>query len=457
MTNSRTRLFRSTSLRLAIGYALLFVVSGILLVGVLWWRTADYLDREVNAVILSDAQAIGDRLTDFGLPGAVETVNQRVNQHADEHAIYLLADPGLDRVSGNLAAWPRRVGPHPGWYEVELARNGKLHATRILYVTLPKGFHLLVGRDVQDLVAIHQSLLDSLGWVAIAAVILAIGGGLLVRRAVLRRLEEINRTASGIVQGDLTRRVPTSGSDDEFDQLANTINGMLQQIEILVDGVRNASNAVAHDLRTPLAELRGRLEEVLRAPPSPEATLREVRAAVDDLDRLVDVFNALLRLADIDSGTRLAGFRDVPLEKIVAEVTDLYGPLAEDKGVDLRIDKTSSLQVKGDPFLLAQAVGNLLDNALKFVPAGGHIRLALALQTDGRIGIGIADDGPGIPDAEKSKVTNRFFRGSAAQSTSGLGLGLSLVAAVARLHGGDLELSDANPGLIATLVLPPSP
>ncbi len=450
----RIAILRSTAMRLAVGYALLFVLSSFVLVGFFWWRTAAYLEREVNAVILSDTQAIGDRLQDFGLSGAIQTINQRVRQHADEHAIYLLADPALAPVAGNLAAWPLKVGHRTGWYQVELARDDKLYATRVFYVGLPQGFHLLVGRDVQDLVAIRQSIVDSLGSVVLAAVILAMIGGLLVRRAILHRVDAINRTASGIVLGDLTRRVPTRGSSDEFDQLAQTINGMLQQIEVLVDGVRNASNAVAHDLRTPLAELRGRLEELLRDPPPPDATLRQIQAAVDDLDRLIEVFNALLRLAEIDSGARLAGFRQVPLDKIAGEVADLYGPLAEDKAIALQTELEAGLTVKGDPFLLAQAMGNLVDNALKYSPANGHVSLTIARGDDGGVSIRVADNGPGISTAELPKVLERFYRGSAGQGTEGLGLGLSVVAAVARLHGGTIHLADAQPGLIATLHLP---
>lgn len=446
---------RSTSVRLAAGYALLFVLSSALLMALLWWRTAAYLEREVDAVILSDAEAIGDRLQDFGLPGAAETVNQRVNDHADEHAIYLLADPTLSRVAGNLVAWPRRVGPHPGWYEVELARDDRLHATRILYVALPHGFHLLVGRDVQDLVAIRHSFLSGLGWTALIAIAIALAGGLLVRRALQRRVEEINGIASGIGLGDLSRRVPESGWGDEFDQLAQTVNGMMQQIEILVEGVRNASNAVAHDLRTPLAEVRGRLEEILRAPPADGTILAEVQSAVEDLDRLIEVFNALLRLADIDSGRRLAGFRDVPLSGIVAEVAELYAPLAEDRGIVLDVGMDDAGTVRGDPFLLAQAIGNLVDNALKYAPAGGRVDLRMTQNpVDRRIAISVADTGPGIPDEEKARVTERFFRGATAGTTAGLGLGLAVVAAVARLHGGSLLLSDGSPGLVATLSLP---
>lgn len=448
------KLIRSTSVRLALGYALVFVLSSIVLIGVLWWHTASYLDREVDAVIVADVQAIADRLQDFGLAGAVDTIEHRITEHADEHAIYLLADPALTPVAGNLVAWPLHIGHPAGWYQIELARDGRLHATRVLSVGLPQGFHLLVGRDVQDRVAIRQAILDGLGWTVVAALVLAVLGGLLVRRLVLSRVESINRTAAAIVRGDLSRRVPGRDSTDEFDQLAVTINGMLQQIEVLVDGVRNASNAVAHDLRTPLAELRSRLEDLLHSRPPPERTWPEIRAATDDLDRVIDIFNALLRLAEIDSGARLSGFRETALGHIVEEVAELYGPVAEEKGISLAVAPLPHLMVKGDPSLLAQAIGNLVDNAVKYSPAPGTVTVALTRNPDGHAAVSVTDSGPGIPEAERAHVTKRFFRGDSSKGTPGVGLGLSLVSAVARLHGGQLTLSDAHPGLVATLVLP---
>jgi signal transduction histidine kinase len=448
------RLLRSVSLRFALGYAAVFILSSFLLVGVLWWRTAAYLDREVDAVILADAQAIGDRLHDFGLLGALETVEDRVRAEGDEHAIYLLANPALQPVAGNLAAWPAQIGTAPGWYELDLVRDGKLHATRILFVLLPDRYRLLVGRDVEDRVAIREMILDGLGWAAGIAVLLAVAGGLVVRRGVLRRVEAINRTTAAILAGDLSRRLPTRESPDEFDQLSQTINGLLKQIEVLVDGVRNASNAVAHDLRTPLAELRGRLEELLRARPPLDQALEEVQAAVGDLDRLIGVFNALLRLAEIDSGARLSGFRDLRLDIVAGEVAELYGPVAEAKGVALEFPPPAPREVHGDPDLLAQAIGNLVDNAVKFSPPGGRVTIALEHPEEGSVEVAVSDRGPGIPDDEKSRAAARFYRGAAARSATGAGLGLSLVTAVARLHGGSLRLADGEPGLVATLVIP---
>lgn len=450
------RLLRSTSVRLALTFAGLFIVASLALGGVLWWETEEYLERETDAVILADTQAIGDRLRDFGLPGAVETINDRIEQTADEHAIYLFADPALRRLAGNLSAWPASVGPDQGWYQAALERNGHAYSARMLHVGLPGGFQLLVGRDVQSRVEIRARIIDALAWTALAALALAIGGGLVVRRAVLSRVAQVNRTTEAIVQGDLSRRLSVGASDDEFARLARTINEMLAQIELLIDGVRNASNAIAHDLRTPLAELRARLEAIDRrlASGAGQGTdLRDaVQDAVGDVDKLVDVFNALLRLAAIDSGARRAGFRTVELAPLVAQVGEVYGPLAEARGASLSVDATPGVEVTGDPDLIAQAVGNLLDNAIKYAP-GTAISLRLERQDDGRAAIAVADRGPGIPAADRDKVIERFHRGDASRNSPGLGLGLAEVAAVAKLHGGSLELADNAPGLLATLVL----
>jgi signal transduction histidine kinase len=445
-------LFRSTAVRLAFGYAILFIVSSLLLTGFLWWRTALYLDREIDAVIIADAQAITDRLRDFGLPGAIGTINERVGRAGDEHAIYLLVDPTLSPVAGNLRAWPLEVRARPGWNNINLERDGRLHLTRALVGNLPGGFRLLVGRDVQDRAEVRALIVDSLIWASLGATILAVFGGLLMRRAVLARVEIINRTASAIVSGDFSRRVPTQGSSDEFDQLAVTVNAMLEQIERLVEGVRNASNVVAHDLRTPLAELRTRLETLLRARPA--EPYEEIQQAVGDIDRIVEVFNALLRLAEIDSGVRRAGFRAVDLTRIANELEELYEPLAEEKDIAFSRACPETVIVHGDPNLLAQAIGNLVDNAIKYAPLRGVVSLRVTHEQD-RVEVAIADNGPGIPDADKPRAIQRFYRGDRAAGARGIGLGLSIVDAIARLHGATLTLSDNHPGLIATLTFDP--
>jgi signal transduction histidine kinase len=248
--------------------------------------------------------------------------------------------------------------------------------------------------------------------------------------------------ASSIVKGDLSRRVPTRGTRDEFDLLANTMNELLQQIEHLVDGVRNISNAIAHDLRTPLAELRMRLEEMLMRS---DRYTAEIEPAIASVDRLMRTFNAILRLAEIDAGVRRGGFQRVDLASLVKDTIDLFDPAAEAAGVNLSADLQHGIAAIGDPSLLSQALGNLLDNAIKYSPSGSDVRVELRPSA-----ITVTDSGPGIPATDLRHATERFWRGDRSRGTPGAGLGLSLVDAIARLHGGKLDLSDNAPGLRAT-------
>src|SRR5215813_11655493 len=239
-----------------------------------------------------------------GLTGAIETVRDRVAAATDGHAVYLLADRSLKPVIGNLRAWPSELKPEPGRYQIPLVLGGRLRRMQIEEATLPEGYRLLVGRDIQDRAEIRALIVEGLGWATLGAIIIAVVGGLLVRRAVLRRVEIINRAATAIVHGDLSQRLPTRDTSDEFDQLAQMINLMLQQIENLIESIRNTSNAVAHDLRTPLAELRARLEELTRIRPTRDGLIEGIQEAVADIDRVIGIFNALLRLVEIDSGVR---------------------------------------------------------------------------------------------------------------------------------------------------------
>jgi signal transduction histidine kinase len=448
------KLFRSTSVRIALGYAGLVILSALTLSAFIWWRTAVYLDHANDAVIIAETQSVGDRLRDFGLAGAIATIKDRVKASPDKHAIYLLTDPVLQPLAGNLDAWPIQVGSKSGWYEVPLVRDGVLHTTRMLHVVLPSGFHLLVGRDIQDKVALRGLILGALGWTALAALVLAVAGGILVRRVVLKRVATITDTTNAIVHGDLARRMPAPNSSDEFDQLVRTINGMLDQIQLLVEGARRASDAVAHDLRTPLAELRSRLESIAREGGTEGPTQEEIHNAIDDVDRLIDIFNSLLRLADIQSGARRSGFRRADLVELVTDVAELFGPSAAEAKLSLETDVPNELAIEGDPQLLAQALSNLVDNAIKYTPAGGRVMLRVAKLGETDVEVEVSDTGPGISEAEKPFVRRQFQRGGNAGDKPGIGLGLSLVDAVAALHGGELVLEDNAPGLKAVLRLP---
>jgi signal transduction histidine kinase len=290
-----------------------------------------------------------------------------------------------------------------------------------------------------------------------AVAVLLIAGlliGLITRRALMSRVDSIRQTVSAIIHGDLKHRLPTHLSDDELNTLSLTINGMLEQIELLVHGVKNVSNSIAHDLRTPLAELRSRLEELALIRPAAEETFLEIDGAVADVDRVIRIFDALLRLAEIDAGMRRSGFVSIDVAELAATAVEFYAPAAELKNIALNFHSDGPLPVSGDPILLAQALSNLIDNALKFAPDGGVIDVAVHRRADGPVEIAVTDNGPGINDAEKAKVVERFYRGDASRGTPGVGLGLSLVQAVAKLHGSAIEMSDQNPGLRVMLTLP---
>jgi signal transduction histidine kinase len=281
--------------------------------------------------------------------------------------------------------------------------------------------------------------------------ILALAGGLMMTRSMMRRIETISATSREIMTGDLSRRIPTKGTGDDFDRLTDNLNSMLDRIETLMEDVRRVSDNIAHDLRTPLARLRTRLE-FLRMQKADSEQLREtVEQVVSEADGLLSTFNALLRIARIESGSGRAGFTDVNLASMMRDVVELYEPLAEEKHQHLRMQLTGDLRACGDRDLLFQAIANIIDNAIKYTPTGGTIEVLTDTNSNGGQ-ITVADSGPGIPVQAREKVFERFFRLDASRTTPGSGLGLSLVAAVAKLHDIKVLLKDNRPGLRVILV-----
>lgn len=449
----RRPLIRSAGVRFGMIYAGVFALGTLALAVFLWWSTAGLLDRQTDTAINADTQGLSERYGEGGLPALVETIEQRLAGNVDDDALYLLADPAFHRIVGNLSGWPSNIRHGAVWFDVEIERAGRRGMARLHRYDLGGDFHLLVGRDVEVHAQMTRLLTDALLWSAGIALLLGTIGALAVRSLFRMTLADVSATASAISGGDLSRRVRVSGRGDEFDHLAETINDMLDRIGRLMDGVRQVSNAIAHDLRTPIARARARLEDAA-AHANCEADLRAaIERAEADLDGVIAIFQALLRIAEIEAGARRSAFAELDIAPLLLDLADLYGAVAEEHGQHLEPSIPAHVPAYGDRDMIQQAVANLLDNALKFSPAGGTIRIEAGVDPGRGTHITVADEGPGIPEADRERATQRFFRGESARSTPGSGLGLSLVQAVATLHGGALELADNHPGLRATLTL----
>jgi signal transduction histidine kinase len=450
-----SKVIRSTTFTLTFGYIAFGIVALVLFAAPLWYAWQVTMEDWRAEILHADTQRLTDVFHREGAPGLKSFIDARVGMQLPAERILMLADASLHRVAGNLPEWPSMVPAQPGLYTVTLDLSGKPTASVVVRTALPGGYNLLVGRDVARFAPLERHFWSGLAGAVVVLSIAGVLGGVLIRRAILARIHSIRQTVLAIVQGDLSHRLPSSSSGDELDTLSHTINGMLDQIEQLINGIRDVSNSIAHDLRTPLAELRSRLEELLLTRPTNEETFAEVEGAVADVDRVIRIFNALLRLAEIDTGMRRSGFVQVNANELADEVVEFYSPAAEVKDVTLSFASNGPVLVSGDPTLLAQAVGNLIDNALKYAGVRGSVKVAVQQRADGSVEICVADDGPGIPDTEKPKVAQRFYRGDASRGTPGVGLGLSLVQAVAKLHGGTLDLADNFPGLRARMIIEP--
>jgi signal transduction histidine kinase len=449
-------LIRSAAVRFGLVYAALFGLSALALAVFLWWSTAGLLERQTEAAIGTDAKDLLERYNEGGIDALDITIQRRLMQNVDDDALYLLTDPSLQPLAGNLEQWPPNVSPDAELFSLKINRAGVNVLARVRQVVLFGGFRLLVGRDIAVADQVARLLTGALLWGALIVLALAVAGAVTVRSLFRRTLADVSATAAAIGAGDLGRRVPRSGSGDELDLLAETINDMLDRIGRLMDGVRHVSNAIAHDLRTPIARARVRLEDAAR----PDATEAELRAAIEraqaDLDGVVRLFQALLRISEIESGSRRSAFAPLDQAPLLYDLADLYEAAAEERGQVLERAILAHLPSFGDRDMIQQAVANLLDNALKFSPEGGTVRLEAVIENGG-VRVMVSDHGPGIPEADRDRASERFFRGESARNTAGYGLGLALVQAVATLHGGTLRLEDNAPGLRAVLTFPPPP
>jgi signal transduction histidine kinase len=445
-------MMRSSALSLALGYVALGLTALVLFAAPLWYAWQITIQDERAEILQADAQRLTDLYRRNGADALKSFIDARVGMQIVGERILLLTDASMHPLAGNLQEWPATVPAKAGDYYVRVQVSDHGNQNALVHVAMLGNYNLLVGRDN----ALFQPLQTRFWYGLTAAVaVLCIAGllvGLITRRALMSRVNSIRQTVSAIIHGDLKHRLPTHLNDDELNTLSRTINGLLDQIELLVHGVRNVSNSIAHDLRTPLAELRSRLEELSLIRPSTEETYTEIDGAVTDVDRVIRIFDALLRLAEIDAGMRRSGFVPFDVSDLAANAVEFYEPAAELKNIDLKFRSNGPLWVSGDPVLLAQALSNLIDNALKYAPQSGTIEVAIQ-KLEGSAEISVADNGPGIDMLEKAKVVERFYRGDASRGTPGVGLGLSLVQAVAKLHGSALELKDNDPGLKVVLTL----
>jgi signal transduction histidine kinase len=431
----------------------LFGASVSLLLGFIYWSTAGFMEQQTEATIEAEIRGLAERYQLTSLDGLVRSIHERIERNPYGSTIYLLTNRRFARVAGNLDRWPEEKPDADGWLEFVLEQtggHGERHLARARTFVLAGDFHLLVGRDMYELRATQELIARTLAWGVAITALLALGGGVMMSRSTARRLEVVNATSRRIMRGDLSQRVPTRGTRDEFDQLAANLNGMLDQIQQLMDGVRHVSDNVAHDLKTPLTRLRNRLDALVRRD---GAGREEAELALAEADAMLATFNALLRIARLEAGARREAFAEVHLDDVVSDAAELYEAVAEDKGQHLRVSVGANPVVIGDRDLIFQAIANLLDNATKYTPEGGNVELSLTRGSSGAR-IRVSDAGPGIPPEERTRVLDRFVRLEASRSTPGNGLGLSLVAAVAKLHGAAVSFESARPGLVVNLEFP---
>ncbi len=415
------RFLNTVAFRLAAVYFGLFATSVLALLAFIYFSTADFIEQQTEATIDAEIRGLAEQYQEHGLGGLIEIIQgrvaaaQRTPSHSDD-TLYLITDPLLRPLAGNLEKWPEAGERGSGWigFPVEDQRNGvtERDQARASVIVLPGDFHLLVGRDLRDARLFRSRITHTLGWAALITLALGVVGGLLMMRNMLLRVDAVNRTSARIIHGDLAQRVPVTGSGDEFDRLAQNLNAMLDQIERLMIGMRQVTDNIAHDLRTPLARLRARLEMTLIEKPDATRYAEALRDTIAEADNLLGTFNALLSIAEAEAGSRRQNMEVVDLADIARNVAELYEPVADDKGLVLKLAIADRLPVRGDRHLLSQAIANLLDNALKYTTEGYVALSALASGKTARVEV--AEFRAGRPGgAARSGV--RSFRASGRQ------------------------------------------
>lgn len=443
------RLFRTSSFRLTLLYVGLFTVSALILFGVTYWFATAYAAQdEINeigvefAAIQDEAGLAGDER----LPIIIEN---HLRQRRDVRAVYLLQDTQGRKIAGNIDVTAPNLGPTM----LSLSLDGQLREVRAYGYRLNNGDYLLVGQDTAVLREMKAVILRAFGVGLLITLALAVAGGAIISTTVLKRVEAVSRTTRAIVGGDLSQRVPVRGTQDEFDDLAASVNAMLDRIEDLMRSMRQVSNDIAHDLRTPLTRLRQRLEQAKRRAGSVEELHDTLAHSIAQVDSILETFAALLRIAQIEAGGRATPTAPIDISKLLAGIVEDFAPAAEDNGQILIADIDPGFSVSGDRELLTQMVINLVANSIRHSPTGARI-FVQAKSVGDDLEIAVVDTGPGIPPQERENVLRPFYRLEASRTTEGSGLGLSLVAAIAKRHHATLSLADNAPGLRVAVLFP---
>jgi len=426
--------------------------------GYVYWQTSVFYARQLDDTIQAEIRGLAEQYRLGGLSRLNQVVAQR--SASAGAGLYLIADPDGQRVSGNLASpspallekrgrvqFPYRA-PAPGGKETRLAIGQVFQ--------LSDGYRLVVGRDIEDRRKLEDIFTSAFLWGVGFIVLIGVLGGLLVSRVLMRRIGAITDTSQRIMHGDLSQRVPLAGTGDELDRLAGSLNTMLDRIEQLVAGLREVSDNIAHDLKTPLTRMRNRIDTTLRDAPDTETYRETLIQTIEEADELIRTFNALLSIARLEAGAQIEAFETFDLAALAADAVELYEPVAESDGIAVSLDAPQPAQTKGNRQLLAQATANLIDNAIKYArPDDGDGAIIVQVERErSRVRLIVADNGPGIPEDQREQALKRFARLETSRSRPGSGLGLSLVAAVARLHGGTIALEDNRPGLRVVITLP---
>jgi len=443
------RLFRTSTFRLSLLYVAMFGISIIAVLGFVYFATVNNMIRITDETIQRE---MDDLITEYrrGNAHRLQSVIQtRLKDDQVGGWVYLLVDNAYRPILGNIPDWPVEATEAGHWLRFTIPRGAHQYTMRALSTALPNGQLLLVGMDIHPAEKFTATMIQAALWGAALTMALGICGGYLMSRNMLRRLDVFNRSAERIMRGNLSHRMPVVGSGDEFDRLAETLNSMLQEIERLIASIRGVTTNLAHDLRSPLTRIKSRLELVLTGRADVEKLRHEIDYAIRESDQLLATFNALLSIAEAEGGGARANMKPLDLFEIAEDVADLYRPMAEDKGLDLQLHGEGGIIVTAHRQLLLQALLNLVDNAVKYTDVG-RVIITVANEHAQAV-LSVTDTGPGIAAENRTRVLEQFVRLDPARTTRGNGLGLSLVAAIARLHGAELVLGGEN-GLEVKLV-----